>query len=284
MNQRVVCCLVLTIGCTTQADETIAPAELEAGVNDLIVKQTVDGEMVERSVLLHLPETYDGTGSTPLLFAFHGNGGTGDGFVGQFAPPVNSGDFIGVYPDGIANSWNIGREESTADDVAFTALILEALDGVPGIDTERPVAVGFSNGAALIHKIAIESDLFVGIAPQASQMLEDNQPQSGGARVSVMQFHGTLDDACPYDGGEGVLGHVFLPAEDSTATWAIHNGCDTTPVETDIAPHVKLEWENCDEGRRVIHYRLNDVGHEVPPNVDNGTNPRIIEFLLEARK
>lgn len=283
--------VLLLAGCSAPTDnnepDNSDPPEIievEPGINQLTIDQEIEGETVERDFLLHLPEDYDGTADTPLLFGFHGSGGSAEAFIGQFAPPVEGGDFVGVYPNGIAASWNLGREESTADDVAFTASILEMLEGVPGIDTSRPVGVGFSNGAALLHKIAIESDLFVAIVPQVSQMLEENQPQNGGARVSVMQFNGTLDDACPYEGGVGVLGHVFMDAEDSAATWASHNGCDATPTETDIGPHVKMEWPNCEEGRRVIHYRMNGVSHQVPPDIDGGSNSRIVEFLLEARQ
>ena len=256
----------------------------QPGVNELTLDQVVEGEVVERSYFVHLPDNYDGSANTPLLFAFHGAGGTGDGFIGEFSLAVQNGDFVGVYPNGIENSWNIEREDSKADDMAFTESILSALSGVAGIDVNRPVAVGFSNGAALIHKISIEKELFVAIVPQVSHLLVSNQPDSDSARIPVMQFNGTDDDLCPYDGGVGILGYEFMPAEDSTAAWAAHNGCDATPTETAIDPHVKLEWENCDDGNRVIHYRLNGVGHGVPPDVDGGTNPRIIEFLLEARQ
>lgn len=294
--------LVLLIGCLQQ--EEAAPAgkadhvedvdsgggdaaeglALMPGVNALTIEQVVDGDVVERSYLVHLPEDYDGTGNTPLLFAFHGNGGHGERFVELFAPSVESGEFVGVYPNGIANSWNIGREESTADDVAFTASILAVLEGGDGIDAHRPVAVGFSNGAALVHKIGIESDLFVAIVPQVSQLLEENQPQADGARLSVMQFNGTEDELCPYEGGKGVMGHVFMSAEDSAATWAAHNGCDSVATEVAVGEHIKMEWEHCEEGRRVIHYKLNGVGHEVPPDVDGGSYGRIIAFLREARE
>ena len=99
-----------------------------------------------------------------------------------------------------------------------------------------------------------------------------------------MQFNGTSDDACPSDGGIGVLGYDFMAAEDSAEAWAAHNGCDATPVEAAVGEHVKMEWENCEAGRRVIHYRMNEVGHGVPPNIDGGTNARIVEFLTEARQ
>ena len=257
---------------------------LEPGVNELILEQEVEGEIVERRFYVHLPNNYDGTGSTPLFFAFHGAGGTGELFIQQFAPTIEAGDFIGVYPNGIANSWNIGREESKADDVEFTYMILDVLKDADGIDITKPVGMGFSNGAALVHKIGIESDLFVAIVPQVSQLTYENQPQSDGAKISVMQFMGTNDDICPYDGGVGVLGHDFMPAEESAAIWAAHNECDEIPIETQLGEHLVMEWENCSENRRVMHYRLNGFGHEVPPNIDGGTNQLLIDFLLESRQ
>lgn len=261
-------------------------ADLAPGVNELTIEQVVEGETVERSYIVHLPADYAATTSeaTPLLFAFHGSGGAGTDFVNQFVPSIEEHDFIGVYPNGIASSWNIEREESKADDVAFTASILDALDSVAGIDTDKPVALGFSNGAALVHKIAMESNLFVAIVPQVSQLLVDAQPTASAAKVSVMQFNGTADPVCPYDGGTGIFDYNFMPAEDSTAAWAAHNGCDPAATETDIDPHVRMEWLNCEGGRRVIHYRMNGVEHEVPPDVDGGSNARIIEFLIEARQ
>ena len=285
--------IISLMHCTATTDKNVStepPTDavegqtLVPGVNELTLEQEVEGEVVERSFLVHLPDNYDGTAHTPLLFAFHGNGGRPDEFVGQFGPPVQGGEFIGVYPAGIAASWNIGREESKADDVAFTDMMLQSLEGTPGIDTSRPVGFGFSNGAALVHKIALESELLVAIVPQASQLLEDNQPQASSAKVSVMQFMGTVDDSCPYDGGEGVFGYNFMPAEESTAAWAAHNGCDDTATQTQVDEHVKMEWKNCANNRRVIHYRLNDIGHGVPDHIDGGTNARIIEFLLEARQ
>ena len=267
-----------------QEEESETVLDLEPGVNELNVEQEVEGEMVERSFLVHVPRTYDGTDSTPLLFAFHGAGGTGSLFIEKYAASIESGDFIGVYPDGLANSWNLGREDSKADDVEFVYMMMDLLEGTPGVDISKPVGTGFSNGAALTHKLGIETDLFIAIVPQVSQLLYENQPQSDGAPISVMQFMGTEDNACPYDGGVGVLGHDFMPAEDSAAVWAAHNECDETPREETVGNHVKMEWENCVSNRRVVHYRLNGIGHQVPEDVDGETTTTIIDFFLEARQ
>ena len=130
-----------------------------------------------------------GTGSTPT-FGFHGAGGVGNLSIGQYADVIEGGDFIGVYPNGLENSWNIGREDSKADDVEFVHMMIDLLDNTPGVDISNPVATGFSNGAALTHKLGIETDLFAAIVPQVSQLLHENQPQSDGAPLSVMHWRG----------------------------------------------------------------------------------------------
>ena len=47
----------------------------------------------------------------------------------EIAEAVEGGDFIGVYPEGLEYSWNLGPEASEADDVAFTEAILSMLTG-----------------------------------------------------------------------------------------------------------------------------------------------------------
>ena len=125
-------------------------------------------------------------------------------------------------------------------------------------------------------------------------------PGSGAANVSVIQFSGTEDGLVPYMGGIGVLDHNFLPAEDSTAEWADHNGCASTPTTSpDVdGPEVEqpsgqfvpssytmLEWDNCATGAKVVHVRLNNIGHDLPWDmIDGGSMPYIYNFLTEARQ
>ncbi len=278
--------------------ETIS--SLPAGVSEFTLEQEVAGQMEERRFLVHTPVDFDDSQSVPLLFAFHGNGGAPESFVYEIAAAVEDGNFIGVYPAGLASSWNLGPEASEADDVAFTEAVLGMLTGTAGVDATKPVALGFSNGAGMVHELAMESDPFVAISPAVSHLLATKTPGTDAAPVSVLQFSGTEDGLVPYNGGIGVMDHNFLPAEDSTAEWAMHNGCDATPTTgPDIAgPDIEeapgeytstsytvLEWENCATGARVVHVRMNDIGHDLPYEmIDGGTMPFIYRFLLDARQ
>ena len=78
---------------------------------------------------------------------------------------------------------------------------------------------------------------------------------------------------------------IILCRQKRGAVWAaISMGCDDTAIETEIGEHVRMEWENCDEDRRVVHYRLNGVGHEVPPNIEGGTNQLLIDFFIRGKR
>ena len=127
------------------------------------------------------------------------------------------------------------------------------------------------------------SEHFVGISPVISHMLATKTPTPGAPPVSVLQLSGTEDDLVPYDGGVGVMEHDFLAAEDSSATWAAHSGCDASPTERASGNHDILEWEGCASGRRVVHVRMNGVGHDMPAEIEGGTLPFILDFLLESR-
>ena len=197
-------------------------------------------------------------------------------------PFVDEGAVVGVYPEGLERSWNLGREESEADDVAFTGAILSMLEEAEGVDPARSVATGFSNGAAMIHELAMESDAFVGIAPVVSHLLATKTPSADGASVSVLQLSGTEDDLVPYEGGTGVLGHEFLPAEASSAAWAAHNGCAETPTERASGVHTILEWEGCRDDRRVVHVRMNGVGHDMARDIEGDSLRFLTDFLLES--
>jgi poly(3-hydroxybutyrate) depolymerase len=90
-------------------DDVISDS-LSSGVNQFTIDQEVDGEVVLRRFLIHTSDNFDDTVRVPLLFAFHGNGGVADSFTEQLSPSIQDGTFIGVYPDGISNSWNLGRD------------------------------------------------------------------------------------------------------------------------------------------------------------------------------
>ena len=45
----------------------------------------------------------------PVVFAFHGNGGRPEAFLGQLQRFVDAGRFVAILPEGLERSWNLGR-------------------------------------------------------------------------------------------------------------------------------------------------------------------------------
>ena len=65
---------------TDDTEDTDITVDVVPGLNEMVIEQMVEGELIERRYFLDLPQDYDGSGSTPVLFAFHGSGGSGENF------------------------------------------------------------------------------------------------------------------------------------------------------------------------------------------------------------
>ena len=262
------------------------PLELVAGIQDYVLTQVVDNELIERPVFIHTPPAFDANADYPVLFVFHGNGSNEPNDIAQSSIPqhaemVGSGAYIGVYPQGYLNSWNLGQELSNADDVAFVSHIVAQLTLTEGINPNRIFASGFSNGAGLTQHLAVQTNLFQAVAPMATALVVGNEPTSETPVRSILQIHGTSDDICPYEGGaNNPTGHDFYSSEQSIALWAEHNGCDSTPTTTTTEEgNTKMYYENCTDGVEVIQLAVTNGEHGFPPQTEGGLNSFVWNFL-----
>ena len=265
--------------CTSAEEEE----ELQSEASTHTLEQSIGGETVEREYTLHTPMNWDTSTELPLFFAFHGGGAQGDYFVEEFNETMQFTPFVGVYPQARDDGWSVAANGE--DDVAFVLALLESLRETPGVDSSSPVAYGYSNGAAFVHRLALETDQFSGISAIASQLLRSHQPQPRDPHVSVLQLHGTEDDVIEYEGSRESAeeGEDFLAAEESAAVWAAHNGCSVIPTETPTGAYTRMEWPECSTGTRVVHYRLNGEGHDVPWEVEDDTFATVVNFLMGTR-
>ena len=251
---------------------------LEPGLQTLTIDEEIDGVVVTREIIVHVPP--DATGPLPALFAFHGAGGRSDQWVGAFGALVDAGSFIGVYPNGHEGFWALGPEPSNADDIAFVETIITRLPLGDMIDGDRLYALGYSNGAGMVHRLGIETDHFRAFAAMASALTIDPQPAAGAHTESVLQIHGMADETCPYEGGDSVVEHVFEHSEASAAIWADAIGCTGAPTEEVTADgDIWLSWTDCPDGRAVQHVGLAGVGHDIPPDFMGGLMPWAWSFL-----
>jgi polyhydroxybutyrate depolymerase len=200
---------------------------------------------LNRSYLLHVPPGYTGTTPVPVVFDFHGLGGSGQQQrnLSGWAAVADREGFIMVYPNGSSNAWNVGRccppaADQGVDDVAFVRAMIERLKTAACIDTRRIYASGCSNGGGMSYKLACEAaDVIAGIAPVDFDCVvgEQNVPSCGGCSparpVTEIQFRATGDALVNYFGGPAPIpqGMDFPGAEQNLSDWGEINSCTGEP-------------------------------------------------------
>jgi polyhydroxybutyrate depolymerase len=233
----------LLAGPVLGGEDSAQPNNSMLGSGDHECSLTMDE--LERSYLVHIPESYDPQKRTPVVLALHGftmNGPTMAGFCGMNAKSDEVG-FIVVYPSGTGRSpflfWNAGGDWEgigrKPDDVAFIGKLLDDLATVVNVDEKRVYACGMSNGAMMCYRLAAElSDRIAAIAPVAGTIaIEESDPKRP---VPVIHFHGTNDKMVPFETAEGKVRASFrgMPVEDSIQTWVKLNNCDDNSKATDV--------------------------------------------------
>src|ERR1700722_11882219 len=171
-----------------------------------IRKLTVAG--LSREYVVHVPEGHDQKTPMPVVLALHGatmNGPMMAWFCGLNRKADDEG-FIAVYPNGTGTHssffWNGGNccgsaMKNKVEDVAFINALLDDLRRIYPVDPQRIYATGMSNGAIMAYRLAAElSDRLAAIAPVSGSVgTEVSRPKRP---VSVLHFHGTLDEYVPF--------------------------------------------------------------------------------------
>lgn len=182
-------------------------------VNDLENVTTSDGNHfsctycgTEREFVLYLPPKSE---NSTLMVMLHGYGSCADafaGYTGMTEPSISKGYTL-VYPEGKSDpedntasvGWNSGLKETGNDDAGFLAALAVYLQSEYDLNRERCVAVGYSNGAYMTHRLAVaEAGVFTDIVCVSGFMPEyawKCRPEK--ANVNVLQISGTKDNVIP---------------------------------------------------------------------------------------
>jgi polyhydroxybutyrate depolymerase len=205
----------------------------------------------ERVYRVYIPESYTDTDDPiPLLFVFHGAGGTGSGIasISAFHELADQEGFIAVFPDGINTIWDDGRPPDPnvglVDDIGFVSGMVETLTRSLNIDATRIYAAGYSAGGMFSYRLGCElPDTFAAVASVAStfpEYLVNNC--DGTAPKPELIIQGPDDPVIPWMGIRG----GYLSAAASLDFWGNHNGCITA---TDIAPQADTD---SDDNTRIL--------------------------------
>ncbi len=211
-----------------------------------------------RKVLLHDPPDAAGR-RLPLVLALHGTGGTGRimATLSGLSRLADREGFRVAYPQALGEpgtedpargaAWNAGPGfgcplHPGADDGGFLQAVVERVERHGPVDPRRIYVAGFSNGARMATRMALEASGWVAaIAAVAGSPVDGPAP---ARPVPTLAFHGTEDRHIPYLGGTGSQGRrLAAPAAPGAwARWATLMGCDQGPEQTWRGPHALDRW------------------------------------------
>lgn len=232
----------------------------------------MSGDM-ERTYIVYIPESYDPTQPTPVVFSLHGfalSARQQQGYS-QFDRVAETEGFIAVYPmgSGAPARWYaydrpvFTGERNSIDDVAFINAVIDELEANYCVDSARVYASGLSNGGGMSKRLACElSDRVAAVALVAAAVVAD-EPCSPTRPVPFFAMHGTEDPVVPYTGEEEIMA-----AEDYVAQWVEINGCTGEPYREAFSAvgedYALVSWRDCADGAQVDFYTLNGGGHTWP--------------------
>ena len=259
-----------------------------ARVSDGHYTCTFDG--IRHAFIVDLPEKAEGS---PLILMLHGYGGTAESFRAEtgFEKDANPLGYTVVYVTGApnpddktsSNSWNSGIGISPNQDVGFLVALTEYLQQEYFLDKQHSFAVGYSNGAFMVHRLALEaSSTFsavvsvAGTVPASIWAERNNQCSAG-----LLQITGEKDDVIPKH-SDGSAQYTKGPAiEDVIEYYAAANGLKMQEVLTAGKKSVLTKYGSPATDRQVWHLVVKDGRHSWSGERVTGinTNRLILEYL-----
>ena len=240
-----------TVNCLKPGDYTIA---------------TLSGGL-PRTYLVHVPTSYSGSATVPLLLDIHGFSSYAADerrYSGQLQQSDKRG-FIVVWPEGMALSWNAygccaAGNAANVDDVTFLRSVIVAIKGRANIDASRVFVTGISNGGGMAQRMACEAaDLVRSVAsvsfPLNSSNCRPAKPigvteiaATGDATIS---YYGNPSSVPPLPDNTAGVPLGVQGARESLAAWKLLNRCHDTLDRTQLLVDVRVEeYRHCDGGVR----------------------------------
>jgi polyhydroxybutyrate depolymerase len=191
--------------------------------------------------------------------------------------------FVVAYPTGFEGHFDDLRRRASysarrlkIDDVGFTRAIVDQVALEYGIDRRRVYALGYSNGGAMVLRLALQApDLVAGVVAIAANLpTADNIdcPIVEGRHTAVVLIEGTADPINPYLGGRvsifgiGDRGPV-LSAQKSAEWFARRYGLDPdrTPKPALRQGSLVATWQDWGSPAPLVRLvTIQGGGHTVP--------------------
>jgi poly(3-hydroxybutyrate) depolymerase len=226
-----------------------------------------------REYVVGIPSDYDSTKRYPLVFAWHGLGGTADqvaqggtrageiynGYYGlRYASTQAGKPMLFVSGQGLPSaSSDSGTDyawrNTNGEDIAYTKAVLAWMDQTYCVDADRIFSIGFSFGGVMSNTVGCSmGDVIRAIAPFSGAGPGFGGPGGGSTctgQVAAFLGHGTSDPTVAISNGQA-----------SRDFWAKANHCTSTTAAIDPSPCV--EYQGCDADYPVVWCEFDGV-HEV---------------------
>lgn len=187
---------------------------------------------------INVPAGYDEAAPTPVLYVYHGQGGNGQSFTQLWTPESEAGGFIVAGLTSQGTGWNFNT------DLTATNLMIDEIDGLYNVDTERRYLMGYSAGAHWTHAVALSnSTIFAAYGVVAGAMEATGvTPAEATRKIPAAIVHRQDDAVVPFSYGQAnaaaleaaghivytnfpaVGGHLYYPNEDNPFIWGSIGG------------------------------------------------------------
>jgi polyhydroxybutyrate depolymerase len=241
---------------------------------------------LDRRYVVHVPPT--SSVPAPVVIMLDGRGGTPWTAMKStgWSRKADAAGFLAVYPEATRldpegplhfldnpQMWNAGAGGSDAarsevDDVAFLRGAIRDLSARFPVDARQIFMAGFSNGASMTMRFALEAPgILAAIAPVAGYLR--NAAGALEEPVPAIFFYGKTDPLAPYRGGDVGLpwGKVEWrpPVMDTVAAWARLMGIDPEPERSEESHGVtSLHYGVPESPREIASLAVEDLGHVWP--------------------
>ena len=309
----IVCLLMLTVlfsGCKSN-DEAATDSGIVSATAVISVTDTVSTEASENTVeydienvsstgkdgsftceyagekygfVLCPPDENGDNVETPLILALHGYGNNADAMrlMTHLDETAFSRGYAVAYISSAKPGWNCGLGDSDLDDVGFLKKLAAYLQESYGFDPERTFAVGFSNGAFMTQRLAVDAqDTFAAVASVAGMMPQsvwDSRAEKSD--IGVLEIYGTKDDVVPKKSDDSYKTAGAPAIEDVMEYWAASNGL-TERETVDLSDKSVCFKASGSSGGNVWLVAVTDGRHSWPDVKFAGfdTNELILDFF-----
>jgi polyhydroxybutyrate depolymerase len=267
------------------------PTGWQSGKHALTIDQRV------RTFLLDLPAKV--TSETPMIFVFHGTGGTAEQMQKDFGfrSLFNKHGFITVYPQATnetnpdkTNQFNVDyafQKDTDVDDVGFVRQLFEGLSNDFNSNRQAVFATGFSNGADMCYYLASQEKPFVSaIAPVAGTVMVSwgrNLKPAGQTSIlainsrddTITLWNGDLENKDGWGAYYGIVAVTQMWAKGLNLSMDKQVDPAGLPIRDGLILH---RWQNQNKDVELLSYQFEKLGHAWPEYLGDRNVPMAEEI------